>query len=91
MNVAFLGLKSFDNVLQTFKKVNAKTLLIWCFQHNPTLGPLLFQARSELGEILSSCEFIDGASMVCVTGNLDLTCPIAEQPFYMLIETSGSK
>ena len=44
----------------------------------------------QLGEILSSCEFIDAGSMDCVTGNLGLKCPLAENNFYMLIETSGS-
>lgn len=68
VNVAFLGMTSFESVLRTFK-----------------------QARSNLGEILSSCEFIDAEAMKCVTGNLDLTCPIDPQAFYMLIETSGSK
>lgn len=68
INMAFVGMESFESVLKTFK-----------------------QARSNLGEILSSCEFIDSGSMECVTGNLDLTCPIDKQPFYMLIETSGSK
>ena len=28
--------------------------------------------------------------MDCVTGNLGLKCPLAENNFYMLIETSGS-
>lgn len=49
------------------------------------------QARSQLGEILSSCEFIDAEAMTCVTQNLDLVCPIGDYPFYMLIETSGSR
>jgi len=44
-----------------------------------------------LGEILSSCEFIDSGSMSCVTENLGLTCPLAENNFYMLVETSGSR
>ena len=49
-------------------------------------------ARSNLGEILSSCEFIDGHALKCVTDNLNLTSPIEvdENNFYMLIETSGT-
>jgi len=47
-------------------------------------------SKGQLGEILSSCEFIDAGSMDCVTGNLGLKCPLAENNFYMLIETSGS-
>ena len=37
-------------------------------------------ARSDLGEILSSCEFIDSGSMECVTGNLrvDYVLPSAD-------------
>ncbi|CAL8110447.1 unnamed protein product [Orchesella dallaii] len=67
INLAFIGLNSFDKVLTTFKR-----------------------AKSDLGEILSSCEYIDAASMECVTGNLSLKLPIAQSPFYMVIETSGS-
>lgn len=51
----------------------------------------LFQkCKADLGEILSSCEYIDSQSMSCVTKNLNLKCPIGSHPFYMLIETSGS-
>jgi FAD/FMN-containing dehydrogenase len=46
--------------------------------------------KKDLGEILSSCEYIDAQSMNCVTKNLTLKCPIGSHPFYMLIETSGS-
>jgi len=48
------------------------------------------ECKGRLGEILSSCEFIDSDSMVCVTENLKLTCPLDPNNFYMLIETSGS-
>ena len=68
VNLAFLGLQSFDQVLSTFQT-----------------------AKEFLGEILSSCEFIDDGSIDCVVQNLGLTCPIDRQPFYMMIETSGSK
>ena len=40
VNVAFLGLQSYQSVLATFK-----------------------QARQRLGEILSSCEFLDAGSL----------------------------
>lgn len=46
--------------------------------------------KSKLGEILSSCEFIDASSLECVEKNLKLKSPISAHPFYMLIETSGS-
>ena len=68
VNLAFLGLQGFDQVLVTFQK-----------------------AKAFLGEILSSCEFMDGEAVDCVTDNLGLSCPIERQPFYMMIETSGSK
>ena len=68
VNLAFLGLTSFEQVLQTFQK-----------------------SKEFLGEILSSCEFMDAGAIDCVTGNLNLSCPIEKQPFYMMIETSGSK
>ena len=48
------------------------------------------ESKTQLGEILSSCEFIDAGSMDCVTENLDLKCPLDRNNFYMLIETSGS-
>ena len=49
-------------------------------------------ARSDLGEILSSCEFLDAGSLDVVRDNLSLTSPLpGDYPFYMLVETSGSK
>lgn len=49
-------------------------------------------ARRKLGEILSSCEFMDAASLQAVRQNLGLKSPLQDDyPFYMLIETSGSK
>ena len=48
------------------------------------------ESKHQLGEILSSCEFIDAGSMDCVTENLNLKCPLDRNNFYMLIETSGS-
>lgn len=48
------------------------------------------EARSGLGEILSSCEMMDLLSLDAATSNLKLQRPIGEFPFYMLIETSGS-
>ena len=43
------------------------------------------ESKAQLGEILSSCEFIDAGSMECVTTNLNLSCPLADNQFYMLI------
>ena len=47
------------------------------------------KARTDLGEILSSCELMDAGSMDTVVGNLELKNPISENQFYLLIETSG--
>lgn len=67
VNVAFLGLESYENVRQTF-----------------------LAAKKDLGEILSSCEMIDKASLECSARYLKQEPPIGDYPFYMLIETSGS-
>ena len=48
-----------------------------------------YDAKLKLGEILSSCEFIDYDSLDGPVSKLGLKCPIGEYPFYMLIETSG--
>ncbi|XP_050723483.1 D-2-hydroxyglutarate dehydrogenase, mitochondrial-like [Eriocheir sinensis] len=67
VNLAFLGLNTYDDVLKTF-----------------------VAAKKQLGEILSSCEFIDRSSLECVEKNLNLKAPISSHEYYMLIETSGS-
>jgi D-2-hydroxyglutarate dehydrogenase len=48
------------------------------------------RCKQDLGEILSSCEYIDNSAMQCVTQNLNLKVPIEDFSFFMLIETSGS-
>ena len=48
------------------------------------------ESRKSLAEILSAFEFMDAASMEVITKSLKLTSPVAEFPFYILIETSGS-
>lgn len=67
VNLAFLGVESFDKILQTYK-----------------------EAKRDLGEILSSFEMIDQQSIEAVTVNLNVTSPIQQFPFYILIETNGS-
>ncbi|XP_004412768.1 PREDICTED: D-2-hydroxyglutarate dehydrogenase, mitochondrial [Odobenus rosmarus divergens] len=47
--------------------------------------------RGLLGEILSAYEFMDAECMRLVTHHLCLTSPVQESPFYVLIETSGSR
>lgn len=48
------------------------------------------KAKRDLGEILSSCEMIDFPTLEMVKQNLKLRSPLADFPFYMLIESSGS-
>ena len=48
------------------------------------------ESRKSLAEILSAFEFMDAVSMEVITKSLKLTSPVAEFPFYILIETSGS-
>ncbi|XP_055688988.1 D-2-hydroxyglutarate dehydrogenase, mitochondrial [Lutzomyia longipalpis] len=67
VNLAFLGVENYENVMKTF-----------------------LQAKQELGEILSACEMIDAESLKCSTKPFNKSSPIADYPFYMLIETSGS-
>ena len=47
-------------------------------------------ARSNLAEILSSCEMMDQESVKVVHENMGISCPLPDMPFYVLIETSGS-
>ncbi|XP_074046774.1 D-2-hydroxyglutarate dehydrogenase, mitochondrial [Macrotis lagotis] len=46
--------------------------------------------KGMLGEILSAYEFMDNQCMQLVESHLRLTNPVTENPFYVLIETSGS-
>ena len=55
MNLALLSLPDFPSVLDTFRECKVGE------------GVVLTLAQAHLGEILSSCEFIDRGSMDCVT------------------------
>ncbi|XP_072474883.1 D-2-hydroxyglutarate dehydrogenase, mitochondrial isoform X1 [Notamacropus eugenii] len=46
--------------------------------------------KGMLGEILSAYEFMDNRCMQLVENHLRLSNPVTENPFYVLIETSGS-
>ena len=48
------------------------------------------ESKRSLAEILSAFEFMDSQSMEVITDSLKLSSPVAEFPFYVLIETSGS-
>lgn len=47
-------------------------------------------AKSALGEILSAFEMADNFSITSTVNNLKLSNPIADYPFYVLVETHGS-
>lgn len=47
--------------------------------------------KGMLGEILSAFEFMDAECMQLVGHHLGLVSPVQESPFYVLIETSGSR
>ncbi|KAM8790354.1 D-2-hydroxyglutarate dehydrogenase, mitochondrial isoform 2-T4 [Rhynchonycteris naso] len=47
--------------------------------------------KGMLGEILSAYEFMDDECMQLVRQHLLLTSPVQESPFYVLVETSGSR
>ncbi|CAH0727868.1 unnamed protein product, partial [Brenthis ino] len=51
---------------------------------------LYTNAKSSLGEILSAFEMADNFSIRSTVTNLKLSNPIADYPFYVLVETHGS-
>ncbi|KAL3861470.1 hypothetical protein ACJMK2_007504 [Sinanodonta woodiana] len=72
------------------QKPNAVNVaFLGCDSFNRVLD--VFQkSKHMLGEILSAFEFMDAASMDVIQKNLKMHNPIADFPFYILIETSGS-
>jgi len=91
VNLAILGW--FDCIyfgtIKCLLRSNLKILLLGLNDFKSVLATFK-RCKRDLGEILSSCEYIDTESMRCVTRNLNLKCPVGEFPFYMLVETSGS-
>ncbi|ERL93202.1 hypothetical protein D910_10499 [Dendroctonus ponderosae] len=69
------------------KATNLAFLGLESFSH---ILKVLKKAKGDLGEILASCEMIDQSTLDVCTCNLKLKSPLAEFPFYMLIETHGS-
>ncbi|KAK7579939.1 hypothetical protein V9T40_000568 [Parthenolecanium corni] len=68
----------------------ATYLALLSIESYDTLLKVYKLARSNLAEILSSCELMDLASVEAAKENLKLSCPLPDAPFYMLLETSGS-
>ena len=56
----------------------------------PKVLKVFQESRKSLAEILSAFEFMDSQSMEVIKNNLKLSSPVADFPFYILIETSGS-
>ncbi|XP_023323293.1 D-2-hydroxyglutarate dehydrogenase, mitochondrial [Eurytemora carolleeae] len=71
------------------KSINLALLAVPSFEGVITVFK---NAKCSLGEILSSCEFMDTAAMECVTGQLKSQSPTILHHFtiYVLLETSGS-
>lgn len=57
--------------------------------YEKVLGTLK-KARKELGEILSAVEVMDAITIDWGRAHTQLTSPIGQYPFYLLIETAGS-
>ncbi|XP_067658756.1 D-2-hydroxyglutarate dehydrogenase, mitochondrial-like [Haliotis asinina] len=84
-----LGFITAASILCPQRPKAVNVALLGCESFN-SLVSVLKTVKSEVGEILSAFEMMDHATMEVVTGNLNLTCPISNNPFYALIETSGS-
>lgn len=77
-------------LLQTHCSLHKCCVFITGFESYDALLKVYKLARSNLAEILSSCELMDLPSIEAARENLKLSCPLADAPFYMLLETSGS-
>ncbi|XP_055542086.1 D-2-hydroxyglutarate dehydrogenase, mitochondrial-like [Wyeomyia smithii] len=64
-------------------------ILLGLKTYNAVLQTFL-QAKKQLGEILTSCELIDQASLEYTVEHLKTSSPIDAFPFYILLETTGS-
>uniref|UniRef100_A0A8C7E278 D-2-hydroxyglutarate dehydrogenase, mitochondrial n=1 Tax=Naja naja TaxID=35670 RepID=A0A8C7E278_NAJNA len=72
------------------RKPNAVNLAFLACPSFPQVLKTFIICKDMLGEILSAYEFMDNGCMKLVERYLKLTNPVAESPFYVLIETSGS-
>lgn len=83
VNVAFLGgvlgIKSHWILIFNITGIKNFENVVTTYRH----------AKTQLAEILSAYEFMDSNSMECVNENLGLGNPIANNEFYVLVETSG--
>ncbi|XP_032235585.2 D-2-hydroxyglutarate dehydrogenase, mitochondrial isoform X2 [Nematostella vectensis] len=72
------------------KRPNAISVSFFGCDSYKTVLETFKMAREMLGEILSACEFLDHHCMRLLNKNLNLHNPISSNPFYVLVETSGS-
>ncbi|KAM9317332.1 D-2-hydroxyglutarate dehydrogenase, mitochondrial [Gastrophryne carolinensis] len=84
-----LGLITAVSILCPRRPGAVNVVFLGCESFNKVLE-VFTMCRDQLGEILSACEFLDSECMRLVETYLKLTNPLAENPFYVLVETSGS-
>ncbi|KAK6177589.1 hypothetical protein SNE40_015660 [Patella caerulea] len=84
-----LGIITAVSILCPQKPKSVSVAFLGCESFETVLS-IFKQAKHSLGEILLAFEFMDSASMDTVRDNLNLTSPVSEFPFYVLIETGGS-
>ena len=101
VNVAFLGVESFQNVKEVYRKARQMLgevlsggpysvcvpLFLSFLLHIFPLPSLLFLLPPH---IITACEFLEHDCLELVLKNVGGEQPISKFPFYMLIETSGS-
>jgi FAD/FMN-containing dehydrogenase len=77
--------------IATPKRSNAVNVAMFAVESFETVQKVFQKVKGHCGEILSAFEFIDSQGMRLVTGH-GLKDPFQEKhPFYILIETSGSR
>ncbi|KAG1653221.1 D-2-hydroxyglutarate dehydrogenase, mitochondrial [Nymphon striatum] len=84
-----LGIITKASILCPARSSSVNLAFLSCVNFENVLK-VLAKSKHELGEILSAIEFMDHSSMDSVVKNLNLSNPVSENEFYIIIETSGS-
>jgi FAD/FMN-containing dehydrogenase len=85
-----LGIVTQVALLTPVRPRSVQVALFGCKSFDDVVNAMV-RAKSNLCEILSACEFVDGRSIRYPIEQLGARDPFEEQyPFYVLIETSGS-
>ncbi|XP_072263912.1 D-2-hydroxyglutarate dehydrogenase, mitochondrial [Pyxicephalus adspersus] len=84
-----LGIITAISILCPRKPSSVNVAFLGCENFSSVLQ-IFTMCRDVLGEILSACEFLDSECMRLVETHLNLTNPLPENAFYVLVETSGS-